>query len=99
MTERTDYFKPFADLTPANQKQRLIALAKYRDVMKGKRLTSPQIASKLGYTTTGTTTMLYRMEKRGIVSRVGHAPRPKAQRMYGRPAVIWVWVGGPEAGE
>lgn len=99
MTEKRTYFKPIDQLYPAHRGRRVKSCAKFRAVMEGKRLSSMEISSKLGLTPTGCTTMLYRMEKRGVVKRVGTKPRPKNARLFGRPQVIWEWIGGPEAGE
>lgn len=64
---------------------------KYRDLLKNKRMSTPDIAKALGFTLTGTISSLIRLEERKKVRREGR--RTRAEQPFGRLAVCWVWCG------
>ena len=64
---------------------------KYRALMEGTVLSTGEIAGAMGYTHMGCLTSLYKMEKRGVIKRVGSRPRDHAYG--GRGQITWTWVG------
>lgn len=65
------------------------AEARYRLYLENNKLTTGQIAAKLGLSHMGCLCSLYDMEKRGVVERVGTIPKANGK---GRASILWTWV-------
>ena len=64
--------------------------AAYRKLLTYAELTTGEIAAALRHTHCGTLSSLHKMEKRGLVVRVGVRERAEGQ-LKGRGSTIWTW--------
>ena len=65
--------------------------AKFRALLKDGPKSTGEISGAFSYTHMGCLTSLYRMEKRGLVKRVGSRPRDGG--IGGRGQILWAWAG------
>lgn len=64
---------------------------RYRLLMENNKITCAEIARKMGLSHMGCLSSLYKLEKRGLIKRVGWLPRPPDMHM-GKGSILWTWV-------